>query len=219
MQQKKSLFAEPVYSCTGDIMGFEILTRFYFDNNATVNTKKIIDTLSKSDKENLLQNQLYSIINKSFFFEKNNFFCSVNLDEVMIDTILSCRGLNKLLEQYKFIKLEIDENSSYSVKFIDKLRELSCISELIMDDFGAGNTNLDLLSCGVFNGVKLDKYFLWECVKKNSLVKIVSEIKHETPFVIAEGVETLLIRKQAIQAGVTGLQGWLYPSYRLDNLG
>ncbi|PWC17748.1 diguanylate phosphodiesterase [Brenneria corticis] len=217
---KKHYVMEPIYSCQNRLFAMELLTRF---NDQGLYSEKYIQRMSSSEKQALLVNQLESITEKQCYFIDNSILLSVNIDFAMAMFLSQDSYTRNLLDKLPFIRLEISENFP---NLSDGLRNplLAKLYErylLWLDDFGSGNANIYALSQSTFSYVKLDKNFYWEMIrngKEHTLPVLISNIKKYCQGVIIEGVQNHSEYFLLKTCGIDGMQGHIYPSYRLDNL-
>ncbi|MCL2898237.1 EAL domain-containing protein [Brenneria sp. WC1b.1] len=198
----------------------ELLTRF---NDQGLYSEKYIQQMSSSEKQALLVDQLESITTKQCYFIDNDILLSVNVDFAMAMFLSRDSYIRNLLDNLPFIRLEISENFP---NLSDGLRNplLAKLYErylLWLDDFGSGNANIYALSQSTFSYVKVDKHFYWEMIrngKEYTLPVLISNIKKYCQGVIIEGVQNNAEYFLLKNCDIDGMQGHIYPSYRLDNL-
>ena len=211
-------YAEPIYSPSGKLYGVEMLTHFY-ENSVKLNPQTVLGSLVYREKKALIKKQLFSINSMTHFFVKNKAFCSLNVDAEMAHILISDNSLLNLLKSIPFLWLEINEMAICNQPRQNfAIQKLSDVCRLMMDDFGTGNTSFSALRSEIFSAVKIDKKLLWNTTDKDALLCLVTQLRMLCPIVIAEGIETLTYKKEAIRAGVFGLQGWLFPGCYFDNL-
>ncbi|WP_263458493.1 EAL domain-containing protein [Brenneria tiliae] len=211
---------EPIYSCRNRLFAMELLTRF---NDQGLYSEKYIQQMSSSEKQALLVDQLESITTKQCYFIDNDILLSVNVDFAMAMFLSRDSYIRNLLDNLPFIRLEISENFP---NLSDGLRNplLAKLYErylLWLDDFGSGNANIYALSQSTFSYVKVDKHFYWEMIrngKEYTLPVLISNIKKYCQGVIIEGVQNNAEYFLLKNCDIDGMQGHIYPSYRLDNL-
>ncbi|MCL2893197.1 EAL domain-containing protein [Brenneria sp. MC1SB4.1] len=198
----------------------ELLTRF---NDQELCSEKYIQQMSSTEKQALLVDQLESITAKQCYFIDNGILLSVNIDFAMAMFLSRDSYTRSLLDKLPFIRLEISENfpnlsDGRRNPLLAKLYERYL---LWLDDFGSGNANIYALSQSTFSYVKLDKHFYWEMIrngKEYTLPVLISNIKKYCHGVIIEGVQNHAEYFLLKNCDIDGMQGHIYPSYRLDNL-
>jgi EAL domain-containing protein (putative c-di-GMP-specific phosphodiesterase class I) len=149
---------------------------------------------------------------------------TLNVEEPLVDLILSDDQLCERIRQWSFIAFEISEGfpNLSAGKNNAKIRQLSEMFSLWLDDFGSGQATLTALYDGLFDYVKIDKRFYWQLfnhqgydVVFDSLLKNINLL---CKGVIVEGIEKEEYFNKLRHAGVFGLQGFLWPSVGVDNL-
>ncbi|MGS2278770.1 EAL domain-containing protein [Enterobacter hormaechei] len=89
---------------------------------------------------------------------------------------------------------------------------------LWLDDLGSGNANVAALMDSCFEVIKIDrKFFLSEVVKPTFGV-LINHIKKYCKNIIIEGVEEEHWLPILDEAGIWGVQGYLYNSVHFDQL-
>jgi EAL domain-containing protein (putative c-di-GMP-specific phosphodiesterase class I) len=86
--------------------------------------------------------------------------------------------------------------------------------QIIIDDFGTGYSSLSYLSRYPVNTIKIDRYFIKNINQNPSIHKIVSatvKLAHDLGYeVLAEGVETDLVRQLVVVDEFDSAQGFLF---------
>lgn len=89
-------------------------------------------------------------------------------------------------------------------------------SKIIVDDFGVGNANFDLVFRIKPYGIKLDRVFL-QC-SDNFLKYLLKELQANTQVVIFEKIETIAELRRIEQIGFRYAQGYVFNTAELNNL-
>ncbi len=113
------------------------------------------------------------------------------------------------------VVLEITERSIVELpRLVQQAKLLKEIGfHLALDDTGAGNAGLEMLSHLPVDFVKIDRQIVWQAVDDKTARSIVVAIKHIAHeggmFVIAEGIETQEMLEMVRAMGVENAQGYL----------
>ena len=117
----------------------------------------------------------------------------------------------------KYIEFEITENELFDdldtyIKIINDIHSIG--AKVSMDDFGSGNTSLNILTKYNFDFIKLDKSFFkdksFDENTKKSLKTIITLAHELGKQVVAEGVETEAIDKFLKSINCDIIQGFYY---------
>jgi EAL domain-containing protein (putative c-di-GMP-specific phosphodiesterase class I) len=103
--------------------------------------------------------------------------------------------------------IEITERGEFSKDF-SSMKQIR--NKLILDDFGTGISNMDILHHVRPYGVKIDRV-MFNC-SKNYLMSLVSELREYVKVIIAEKVETEEELQLMREIGVDFYQGFYMPS-------
>ncbi|WP_275398784.1 EAL domain-containing protein [Citrobacter portucalensis] len=213
--------AEPIMSIDEKLMGIELLTRFTSDNRQAQHPEFVISSWDLDQKRLFLYEQSSIIASKQDWFEQNNLFCTLNIDQQMAFLIRHDHLLRKIFESMPFVKLELSENFPDLDKGLKSplLESLSQgINGLWLDDLGAGNANLISLIEGYFEVVKIDRIFFNEQVKKPTFYQLIASIKKHCDKIIIEGIEDRKSLEILREVGIWGLQGYLFKSIPFKNV-
>ena len=227
-------YAQPQCNvATGKIVGAESLCRWRKPDGTFVSPAVFIPILEKYGFITDLDKYIWEKVCKALknWIDEGHvpIPISVNVSQVDLLTIDVPAHFESLIKKYKIpvelFKLEITE-SSYADNpelvndVVDRLHKLGFI--VLMDDFGAGYSSLNVLSNINFDVIKLDALFLNlkdESYKKS--IRIVESIINMTTMlalpVIVEGVENEEQVRFLDSLGIRYVQGFYY--YRpLDRL-
>ncbi|MCG8708626.1 EAL domain-containing protein [Brenneria sp. 4F2] len=220
IDDRRHYVAKPVYNFQQEMFAVELLARY--KNRGLSSTKHPLQ-LSQSEKYDVLIDQLECISAKQSYFIDNNVLVTINIDFVMAVFILQNKYAGDLLQSLPFIHLKINEifpnlNDGKRNPLLAKLYERY---PLWLDDMGKGDANLYAVSQSVFSYIKLDKHFYYDMIKCKEdyvLLSLINNIKKFCNGVIVEGVQDHSEHEYLKRCGIHGMQGQLYPTYRLDNL-
>ena len=122
-----------------------------------------------------------------------------------------------ILEKYNVKKKEIEfevteRNENGNISSNPKIHELCKRFNVLVDDFGVGNSSLAMLMENKIKTVKIDRQFVideTESGKKllNNIIKLIQELGYE---MVAEGVETLEQQEYLKSCGCNIIQGYYF---------
>lgn len=143
---------------------------------------------------------------------------SVNVSRTYLHKVDIVQYLKGLIEKYQIpielFPLEITETTENqkTLEYASQLKESGFI--LMMDDFGSGYSSLSMLKDTPFDVLKMDRFFLDECLESENGKKIVSYVISMTNDIglniIAEGVETQAVADFLYENGCDVLQGYYF---------
>ena len=129
--------------------------------------------------------------------------------------------IEQILEQYnapcQLFTFEITERglvTSYDeiLRNLNKLHDLGIL--ISIDDFGTGNTSIDIFSRIHVDSLKIDRMFIKDIIENHTNEKIVKSLialsKSLDIKTIAEGVETQEVNQVLLALGVDYLQGYYF---------
>jgi EAL domain-containing protein (putative c-di-GMP-specific phosphodiesterase class I)/signal transduction histidine kinase/DNA-binding NarL/FixJ family response regulator len=138
-------------------------------------------------------------------------FCKPDFAERMSDLIAEC-GFDPTRLEVEITETAVVEDAETAKANITRLRANGI--KVALDDFGAGYTSLRFLRMFPFDKLKIDREFIQGCEKDSEAATIVHAVvsigRALGMKVVAEGVETEAERSFLKNAGVHGLQGWLF---------
>lgn len=226
-RQRFYLFFQPIIdSQQHTLVGFEALLRFKDKENNVISPDRFIPLLEENNmiisvgqwviKETCKQLQLWQQC-QSY---PEDGYISFNLSaRQILDTHLIQHIKTQCKEYHvepKHLVMEITESViiNKTSKVIDMLNEICDLGmRLALDDFGTGYSSLSYLQKFPFHILKIDKSFIENLDKHISNTKIVKAIialAHSFDLnVIAEGVETNVVRQAVSALGVTSYQGFI----------
>ncbi|QLO88698.1 EAL domain-containing protein [Enterobacter sp. RHBSTW-00975] len=211
----KTFIAEPIMTPAGQLVGCELLTRFHREELPVLNSKYFIMAMTVEGKKELLKQQLETVEVLASWFREHRLFCTVNVDTVQARLCVFDRDIIQLLDKMDFIRLEISENFEGLEMGIEHpiLRTMLNVGyRLFLDDLGSGRANVEALTTGCYEAVKLDRAFYRQEVQKPTFNILMKNIMKYCPYVIVEGVEQRQELPVLRNAGVSAVQGYLYRS-------
>jgi len=216
---------QPVYLMSGKLFSVELLTRFHGVAGSLVMPAGIgITLLSPEQRIELFDEQLQFAEQNALWFVENEIILTINIDETVVDWILCDWVLSNRLQQCTFIAFEISESfpNLSAGKDNNKIRLLKDSHTLWLDGFGSGKATLSALYDGLFDYVKIDKRFYWHLFAQQGYDVVMDSLLKNIN-ILCQGVIVCGIEKKehftALRnAGVLGLQGFLWPMVKADTL-
>ena len=210
---------------TGKIQGAEALVRWKTKNNALIPPDIFIPVLERNGLVGVLDQYVYR---KVFSFLKNlnqenipQVPISMNISRLAHNSLEFITELDTLQLQYqvdkKFIELEIEERfagagDDYVKDLIHRLHSAGYV--VSMDDFGSGQSSLNMLCEMPVDIVKFDQRFLHQAEGSRDarvvlayMIKMVNELGKVS---LCEGVETKRQVKILQKIGCKDAQGYYY---------
>ncbi|EMW2199727.1 EAL domain-containing protein [Enterobacter hormaechei] len=207
--------AEPIMNLEGKLLGVELLTRFISESKQPLHPASVISGWDFDQKRLFLYVQLGVIATKQDWFEQNGLFCSLNIDYDMA-TLMRHDGLLQItVNSMPFIRLEVSEEFPGLEHGLHNpiLKALSqSVNPLWLDDLGAGNANVASLLEGYFEVVKIDRRFFNDQIDKPTFPLLIKNIKKYCDKIVVEGVESRQHLDILQEAGIWGVQGYLFKS-------
>ncbi|AVF35765.1 EAL domain-containing protein [Rahnella sikkimica] len=210
---------EPIVTASGGLLGFE-LARKLQRSESQQNSVGYECLLSPEDKIKVFFNQVTLACVNANIFTDNDFLLSINIDYDIACHIVSNTAMRNVLQQHRFIRLEVDQNFPEFTAETPRqiIRSLSEFCTLWLDNFGAGNTSLSLVMNESFEYIKINDSFFWQHQGTQSFRKI---IEHLTPYcqgVIVKGVENAQHVEYLNGSNILAMQGVLWASYNQEEL-
>lgn len=213
--------AEPIMSIDERLMGVELLTRFISSEGRSHHPEYVISSWDLDRKRLFLYEQCGNIASKQEWLERNNLFCTLNIDHQMAFLIRHDYILRQTFESMPFVKLELSEHFPGLDNGLKSplLKALSQgVNGLWLDDLGAGNANVVSLMEGYFEVVKVDRCFFNEQVQNPTFNQLIASIKKHCDKIIIEGIENRDHMGLLREVGIWGLQGYLFESVPFKNV-
>lgn len=143
---------------------------------------------------------------------------SVNVSRTYLDKFDAVSYIKKLVEDYripiKLLQIEITETteSEETLSYAEGFKDAGFT--LMMDDFGSGYSSLSMLKDTPFDVLKMDRFFLDECLDNTqgkSIVSHVISMSNDLGLdIIAEGVETREMADFLYDSGCDTSQGYYF---------
>lgn len=221
LRQHYVFLLDPVYAPSGDVIAWELLTRFTQGNEAAANSgHALFDCLLEAEKWQLFQLQLehISTLYQSGFSQ----ILSLNVDSDIIHGILKSDAVQQQLDQLPGLRLEISAlfTERYHARDRLLLQKLAGMTPglLWLDDFGAGGSTLSMLNSGIFEYVKTDKNFFWKYGEGYAFDTLLNHVNDLCNGVIVQGIDTQQHYELMANRKVAGLQGCRWKALDLVDL-
>jgi diguanylate cyclase (GGDEF)-like protein len=204
-EEIKLVYQPKVMIKTGEVIGFEVLSRWQSKEFGLVSPSEFIPIAENSG---LIISIGEYIIDESFkkckelaVTTSKKFKFSINLSEVQIrDEVIVC-FIGEALKRYDldpdYIEFEITENiiMKSAEKNIETLKKIKSLGiSLALDDFGTGYSSLSYLRTLPIDVLKIDKSFIDGILieeKSEYITNTIIDLSHFLNLlVVAEGVET-----------------------------
>jgi EAL domain-containing protein (putative c-di-GMP-specific phosphodiesterase class I) len=210
---------EPIVSVSGIILGFELV-------NKTTRTENHGDSdgyvmpLTSEEKVKIFFDQVTLACVHESLFTGNHFLLSINVDYEIAVHIANNPSIQKVLQQHKYIRLELNENFPEFEAGQERpvIQSLSACCPLWLDNFGAGNTSLSLVISERFEYIKISKVFFWQHQGTQSLRKVIDHVSPYCSGVIMNGVENSQHIEYLSGSPIQAMQGMLWLPYSQEEL-
>lgn len=220
------MYLQPKYNIeTTRIIGAEALVRWSNPQKGIIYPDKFIPLFEKNGfivkLDTYIWEQACMTIKKWIDTGKKPVPISVNVSRMNVENSELINILDKLIDKYqidkKYLELEITE----TIYFDDQERLVKTLSNLkkagytlLMDDFGAGYSSLNMLKNMPFDTIKIDRNFLNGTMitdkGKKIILHTISLSNDIGMNVVAEGVETKEQADYLLQCGCNVAQGYYY---------
>lgn len=219
------VFLQPKYfydKCSARIVGAEALVRWIDKDGKCKSPLEFIPVFEKNGfifkLDCYMWESVCKLLRKWIDEGKKPVPISVNVSRAYLQKIDVVQYLKDLIAKYQIpielFQLEITETteSKETLAYANKFKESGFV--LMMDDFGSGYSSLSMLKDTPFDVLKMDRFFLDECLESENGKKIVSYIISMANDlglkIIAEGVETRAVADFLCEKGCDVLQGFFF---------
>lgn len=201
---------QPIYSLDGELKSYEVLSRFYNENNDVISTIKVIKLLEKQDTIHELD---FLILKKIEKYLKNGKKIAINISPLTILMDEFLEKINLLNCNLSNLEIELTERGNFNYeKLIFRINQLNRLGiKVAMDDFPMENSSLETLLKTKISKVKVDRsllrdinYPLGKEVYKG-IISLLKTMKHE---ITIEGIETKEEFEFIKEIGVNFIQGY-----------
>lgn len=199
------VYLQPKYlydKCQARIVGAEALVRWIGKDGKCKSPVEFIPVFEKNGfifkLDYYMWESVCRLIRKWLDEGKEPLPISVNVSRSYLHKIDIVQYIKGLIEKYQIpielFQIEITETteSTETLEYVNKFKEAGFV--LMMDDFGSGYSSLSMLKDTPFDVLKMDRFFLDECLESEHGKTIVSHVISMTNdlglHIVAEGVET-----------------------------
>lgn len=219
------VYLQPKYSydkCRAKIVGAEALVRWIDKDGNYKSPEEFIPVFEKNGfilkLDYFMWESICKLLRKWLDEGKEPLPISVNISRSYLQKIDIVQYIKNLIEQYQIpielFQLEITETteSTETLEYINKFKAAGFV--LMMDDFGSGYSSLSMLKDTPFDVLKMDRFFLDECLDSEQGKTIVSHVISMTNDlglnIVAEGVETRDMADFLYDNGCAVSQGYYF---------
>jgi EAL domain-containing protein (putative c-di-GMP-specific phosphodiesterase class I) len=219
------LYYQPICNLAdGNIAGFEALIRWHHPTDGVIPP---MDFLWLAEQTGLIRELGLWTIERACrdwptLRQYSDFrfpFVSVNLSPNQLTCESLVDDVKAIIARHSMppaeLKLELTEtvmveHPEMALRILDRMVELG--SSLALDDYGTGHSGLDHLQRYPIGTLKIDRAFIEPMISSAQSLEIVRssiDLAHSLGMnVVAEGVETGLVRKKLMELGCDFGQGW-----------
>ena len=203
---------QPIVDLSGNVVAFEALARCSVRENISVyrGSSKLIG-LIPFEKQCI---EFFSSVSQLFDLYGGEYRYSFNIEPSncsMEHLALISEIANEYRVPRNLIDLEVIEKSRDELfkPALEFAKDMGF--SLVLDDFGAGYSNVESLLDYPFDKIKFDKVFMQhDSLTKNLLCAVHDVIKKHGFLTVIEGVENVDIMNFAKRIGADYYQGWLF---------
>ncbi|WP_271124758.1 EAL domain-containing protein [Dryocola boscaweniae] len=209
----------------GQLFGLQLITNFVgVDTPVRIPTELVLPHLNAEQELALFCEKLSLLENCQDFFMTHQLRAWVNINEHIVDAILSEQQLITRISRLPFIELTINES------FTDlnlgsgnlRLREISKLFALVLENFGAGMATTKSIFDGLFTSIMLDKGFIHKQIHASSFTPFMQAITDQiSPFcraLIIAGIDDEASLVKARLLGFSAMQGSLWPAVPVESI-
>lgn len=219
------LYFLPLRLPEGELFGVELITHFStLDEAVRIPTELIVPYITLEQELTLFQEKLSLLETQRDFFIAQHLVAWVNINEDIVDAILSTPELISRLQQLAFIRLTVRESFQDLNLGRDnlQLREISQHLPLTLGDFGAGIATTKSIFDGLFSAVMLDNTFIHKQIHSPSFVPFMKAILGQISPCCSElligGIDDEESLAKAQLLGFSAMKGNLWPAVRAESL-
>ena len=220
-RQQLRLVYQPIVDCTGQIVSFEALMRWRYQNQ-DISPVEFIPLMEQSGRIVEVGNWVLEEACKALVKMRqcNVDICMcVNISLIQFYDKGFVENVKRVIKLYDIpghlLHLEVTESifQSEQMHINQKVSQLQqCGVKFSVDDFGSGYSSLSVIQNMNIDYIKIDRSFIQHIELKGlSIVQAVMNMSQSLNFsVIAEGVETEKQRKILEQCGMHYMQGYYF---------
>lgn len=209
---------QPIYSTKGKLVSVELICRFSsMGNKLTMPTELVLNLLNTRQLTEFLTEQItWAKAHCEWFFE-NLITLNINIEEKLADILSQNIILCEKVKALTFIKISINESFPQLAEGKHNVRLMMLKSHftLWLEGMGAGHTNMASVFDKVFDGIKLDKTFLWQLYEGENFSILLPSLLHNLHRfchnIVIDGVDTPEYFSVLHQHDIQGVKGLLWP--------
>lgn len=219
------VYLQPKYHYDGKearIVGAEALVRWIDKEGTMKSPAEFIPVFEENgfilDLDQYMWEEVCKILHGWIEEGKTPIPISVNVSRSYLDKFDAVEYLSNLIKKYQIpielLPIEITETTENeeTIAYANRFKEAGFT--LMMDDFGSGYSSLCMLKDTPFDVLKMDRFFLVECMESEYGKKIVSHVISMSSDlgldIIAEGVETKEMADFLYTQGCEVSQGYYF---------
>ncbi len=215
-EQIEAWFQPEVDMVTGEIIAAEALARWRTDDGIEVASSFI----GVARRAGMLEHLMIEMVGQLWAWRRlsgSNLPVALNVSAAHLSSLLALHEEDQISRPFVGMRLEIAETDIIhdfegTREILNRLRELG--ARIMLDDFGAGYSSLQMLSDLPIDGLKIDRSYVariesdW---RVRNLVTSLAEFARSTGMiVVAEGVETPRQADFLAKIGIDRGQGYLF---------
>lgn len=219
---------QPIYSNKGKLLAVELICRFAStDSKLIMPTELVLNLLSTQQLSRFLSEQLAFANEHAHWFEKNQVFLNISIEEKLANIIIDDGSLRDEFKQFSFIHFSINESFPQlsASKNNAQLVALKNNFTLWLDGMGSGNANMAPIFDHIFGWVKLDRALFWELYQGENftiiLPSLLRNINRYCRNVVIDGLDSAEYFDALDKTDIQGMKGMLWPGVEaaaLDSL-
>ena len=219
--QQLRLVYQPIVDCTGQIISFEALMRWRYQDQ-DISPVEFIPLMEQSGRIVEVGSWVLEEACKALakMRQCNVDICMcVNISLIQFYDKGFVENVKRVIKRYDIpghlLHLEVTESifQTEQMHINQKVSQLQqCGVKFSVDDFGSGYSSLSVIQNMNIDYIKIDRSFIQHIELKGlSIVQAVMNMSQSLNFsVIAEGVETEIQRKMLVQCGIPYMQGYYF---------
>lgn len=209
-------FQPEVDLVTGEVVAAEALARWRTDEGVEV-ASSFIDVARRAGMLEELMGEMAGQIWSWRRLSGNTMPVALNVSVAHLDSLMAMHEENQIDRPFVGMRLEIAETDIIrdfhgAHTTLARLRELG--AQIMLDDFGAGYSSLQMLSDLPIDGIKIDRSYVTRIEtdwRVRNLVTSLAEFARSTNMiVVAEGIETPRQADFLTKIGIDRGQGFLF---------
>lgn len=209
----------PTYRLDGRLMAVTLALHFHHESaNVAIPQELVLPQLNDEQRLTLLQNKLQIAEKNLDFFQRNDIYLVIPVDEWIAQTLLSSEFLQHKFAAIPQLELELYEQFNGLNRGLSEplLAQLSSHFRLGLGNYGAGKANSKAVFDGIFQRITLDKGFIQQQLEKppfNPFIQVV--VEHLRPYcqqLVVQGVDTPRSLATISHYKVDGISSSLFPA-------